>query len=125
MGASLRWAWRTLTSMRTALVLLLLLALASLPGSLVPQHGVSDAMAAQHYADNPQLATWLDRLWLYGVFRAPWLAAVYLLLFTSLIGCVIPRTWAHLRELRRRPPAPPRHLAGLPHHAEISALCCI
>jgi len=30
-------AWRRLTSMRTALVLLLLLALAALPGSLLPQ----------------------------------------------------------------------------------------
>ena len=33
----LRWAWRQLTSMRTALVLLFLLALASVPGSVVPQ----------------------------------------------------------------------------------------
>ncbi len=34
-----RWAWRQLTSMRTALVLLLLLAIAAVPGSLVPQRG--------------------------------------------------------------------------------------
>ncbi|MDP4634502.1 MAG: cytochrome c biogenesis protein ResB, partial [Pontimonas sp.] len=32
-----RFMWRQLTSMRTALILLLLLALASIPGSLVPQ----------------------------------------------------------------------------------------
>ena len=32
-----RWAWRQLTSMRTALVLLFLLALAAVPGSVVPQ----------------------------------------------------------------------------------------
>ena len=32
-----RWAWRQLTSMRTALVLLFLLALAAVPGSIVPQ----------------------------------------------------------------------------------------
>ena len=31
-----RWAWRQLTSMRTALVLLLLLALAAIPGSVIP-----------------------------------------------------------------------------------------
>ncbi|MFG1697139.1 cytochrome c biogenesis protein ResB [Nonomuraea sp. NPDC049309] len=107
--------------MRTALVLLFLFALASVPGSLLPQRGVSDAMVAQHYADNPQLAAWLDRLWLYDVFRAPWFAAIYLLLFLSLIGCVLPRTWLHLRELRRRPPAPPRHLDRLPHHAALTA----
>ena len=33
----LRWFWRQLTSMRTALFLLLMLAIASIPGSLVPQ----------------------------------------------------------------------------------------
>ncbi|GGT45914.1 cytochrome c biogenesis protein ResB [Nonomuraea spiralis] len=119
MNASLRWTWRTLTSMRTALVLLFLFALASVPGSLIPQRGVSDATVAQHYADNPGLAPWLDRLWLYDVFRAPWFAAIYLLLFVSLIGCVVPRTWQHVRELRRRPPAPPRRLSGLPHHATL------
>ena len=35
-----RWSWRQLTSMRTALVLLLLLALAAIPGSVVPQQDV-------------------------------------------------------------------------------------
>ncbi len=37
----LRWAWRQLTSMRTALLLLLLLALAAVPGSVVPQRAVA------------------------------------------------------------------------------------
>jgi len=34
-----RWAWRQLTSMRTALLLLFLLALAAVPGSVLPQRG--------------------------------------------------------------------------------------
>ncbi|GAA3127248.1 cytochrome c biogenesis protein ResB [Planomonospora alba] len=113
----LRWAWRTLTSMRTALILLFLLALGSVPGSIWPQRGVSDAKVAQYYADSPQLAEWLDRLWMFDVFQAPWFAAVYLLLFVSLIGCVLPRAAAHLRELRRKPPAAPRNLSRLPQHA--------
>ena len=33
----LRWLWRQLTSMRTALILLLLLGVASIPGSIIPQ----------------------------------------------------------------------------------------
>lgn len=37
----LRWAWAQLTSMRTALFLLFLLALAAIPGSMVPQRSVS------------------------------------------------------------------------------------
>ncbi|GGK79718.1 cytochrome c biosynthesis protein [Planomonospora parontospora subsp. parontospora] len=112
-----RWFWRTLTSMRTALILLFLFALASIPGSVWPQRGVSDAKVAQYYDDSPALAEWLDRFWLFDVFKAPWFAAIYLLLFVSLIGCVLPRTAAHLRELRRKPPAAPRNLARLPQHA--------
>src|SRR5216683_479735 len=40
-----RWGWRQLTSMRTALVLLFLLAVASVPGSLLPQQGIDPAAA--------------------------------------------------------------------------------
>ena len=47
----LRWAWRTLTSMRTALVLLFLLALASVPGSLLPQRGTDPVKVTQYLAD--------------------------------------------------------------------------
>ena len=51
-----RWAWRQLTSMRTALLLLLLLAIAAVPGSFIPQRGV-DARAVQaYYLDHPKLA---------------------------------------------------------------------
>ena len=39
----LRWSWRQLTSMRTALILLFLLALASVPGSVLPQEGIDPA----------------------------------------------------------------------------------
>ncbi|MBB2909038.1 cytochrome c biogenesis protein [Streptosporangium becharense] len=116
-----RWFWRTLTSMRTALILLFLFALASIPGSIWPQRGVSDAKVAQYFTDSPQLAEWLDRFWLFDVFKAPWFAAIYLLLFVSLIGCVLPRTTAHLRELRRKPPAAPRNLSRLPQHASFAA----
>ncbi|MFI6915109.1 cytochrome c biogenesis protein ResB [Streptosporangium sp. NPDC050284] len=116
-----RWFWRTLTSMRTALILLFLFALGTIPGSIWPQRGVSDAMVAQYFDDSPGLAEWLDRFWLFDVFRAPWFAAIYLLLFVSLIGCVLPRTATHLRELRRKPPAAPRNLGRLPQHASFEA----
>ncbi|MEU8250902.1 cytochrome c biogenesis protein ResB [Nonomuraea sp. NPDC048916] len=116
----LRWAWRTLTSMKTALILLFLFALASVPGSLVPQRGVEPDKVARLYQENPTLAEWYDRLQLFDVFTSVWFAAIYLLLFTSLIGCIIPRTSTYLRELRRRPPAAPRNLSRLPHSAAFS-----
>jgi cytochrome c biogenesis protein len=102
--------------MRTALVLLFLLTLAALPGSLVPQRGVDPLRAAQFAEEHPDLAPWYERLSLFDVYSAPWFAAIYLLLFVSLVGCVLPRSRAHLGAVRARPPAAPRHLSRLPVH---------
>ncbi len=111
-----RNAWRALTSMRTALVLLFLLALAALPGALLPQRTLNQQLVDQYFADNPTLAPLLDRVGAFDVFAAPWFAAIYLLLMVSLIGCVLPRTWEDATALRARPVATPRNLARLPHH---------
>lgn len=111
-----RNAWRALTSMRTALVLLFLLALAALPGALLPQRSLNQQLVDQYFADNPTLAPLLDRVGAFDVFAAPWFAAIYLLLMISLIGCVLPRTWEDATALRARPVATPRNLARLPHH---------
>ena len=110
----LRWSWRQLTSMRTALVLLFLLTIAALPGSLVPQRGVDPLRAAQFAEQNPGLSRWYERFSLFEVYSAPWFAAIYLLLFLSLVGCVLPRSRLHLDAVRARPPAAPRHLSRLP-----------
>ena len=106
-------AWRQLTSMRTALLLLSLLALAAIPGTLIPQRGLNPVKVAQFYSDHPTLAPVFDKLSLFDVFAAPWFAAIYLLLFVSLIGCLVPRIRLHSRALRRTPPPAPRHLLRL------------
>jgi cytochrome c biogenesis protein len=110
----LRWGWRQLTSMRTALVLLFLLAVASVPGSVLPQQGIDPAAVTQYYAAHPALAPILARLSLFNVFAAPWFAAIYLLLFASLAGCVLPRTFRLVGSARQLPPQAPRNLARLP-----------
>ncbi len=115
--AWLRWGWRQLTSMRTALVLLFLLALASIPGSVLPQQGIDPAAVSQYYAAHPALAPFLARLSGFDVFGAPWFAAIYLLLFASLAGCVLPRTYRLARSARQPPPKAPRHLSRLPQAA--------
>jgi cytochrome c biogenesis protein len=114
----LRW-WRQLTAMRTALVLLFLLALASIPGSLLPQRSLSQNNVNQYFIDHPTLAPWVDRLYLFDVFSSPWFAAIYLLLFISLIGCVVPRAIEHGRALVAPPPSAPRHLLRLPENTEL------
>jgi cytochrome c biogenesis protein len=114
--AVVRNAWRALTSMRTALVLLFLLALAALPGALLPQRSLNQQLVDQYFTDNPVLAPALDAVGAFDVFAAPWFAAIYLLLMVSLIGCVLPRTWDDAKQLRAEPVAVPRNLARLPHH---------
>jgi cytochrome c biogenesis protein len=109
-----RWGWRQLTSMRTALILLFLLALASVPGSVLPQQGINPQAVQQYYAAHPSLAPWLARFSLFNVFAAPWFAAIYLLLFLSLAGCVIPRTFRQVGSSRQQPPRAPRNLSRLP-----------
>jgi cytochrome c biogenesis protein len=113
----LRWGWRQLTSMRTALILLFLLALASVPGSVLPQQGIDPAAVSQYYQSHPALAPVLNRLSLFNVFAAPWFAAIYLLLFASLAGCVLPRTIRLVGSARQQPPRAPTNLARLPASA--------
>lgn len=110
----LRWLWRQLTSMRTALILLFLLALASVPGTVLPQRGVNPLKVTQWIADNPTTGLILDRLGFFDVFGSPWFSAVYLLLFISLIGCVLPRVRVHWRAMTAPPPAAPRNLMRMP-----------
>jgi cytochrome c biogenesis protein len=100
--------------MRTALLLLFLLALAAVPGAFLPQRGLNPVRVNEYFVEHPSLAPVLDRLSLFDVYAAPWFAAVYLLLFVSLIGCLGPRIRLHGRALRTPPPAAPRMLSRLP-----------
>ena len=118
----LRWVWRTLTSMRTALILLFLLALASIPGSIFPQRGSNPIKVNQYIIDSPTVGRFLDKLGMFDVFASPWFAAIYLLLFVSLAGCVIPRMIAHWRILRSRPPAAPKNLSRLSDYRTLPML---
>ncbi|WP_134765499.1 cytochrome c biogenesis protein ResB [Nocardioides sp. 1609] len=112
-----RWAWRQLTSMRTALVLLLLLALAAVPGSVIPQSGVDALEVSQWKEAHPNLTPVYERLGLFSVYDSAWFSAIYLLLMISLVGCIIPRTLVYARALRAQPPGVPRNLSRLPDHA--------
>ena len=109
-----RFIWRRLTSMSTALLLLLLLAVAAVPGSVFPQRRVNagkvDIFLSEHTTSGPLL----DRLGFFDVYSSPWFAAIYLLLLVSLIGCVIPRARQHWKAFRARPPLTPRRLDRMP-----------
>ncbi len=117
---TVRFVWRQLTSMRTALFLLLLLAVAAVPGSLFPQRPANPAVVTQYIEDNPVSGPWLDRFQLFDVYSSVWFSAIYLLLFISLIGCVIPRTAQHAKAMRSKPPRTRRKLSRLPHYGALA-----
>ncbi len=116
-----RFMWRQLTSMRTALVLLLLLALAAVPGSLVPQRSSDPNGVLQYQARDPEGFAILDALGVFSTFSSPWFSAIYLLLFVSLIGCVIPRSKHHFDALRARPPKTPARLERLVGYTSVES----
>ena len=114
-----RQLWRRLVSMRTALVLLFLLALASVPGSLLPQRPLNPPKVRQYLDTHGAWGRFLDRIGAFDVFGSIWFSAVYLLLFASLIGCLVPRITAYARALRARPLKAPRNLDRLAENAAL------
>ena len=113
----LRWFWRQLTSMRTALLLLLLLAAAAIPGSIYPQRTADPNGVTQFLDNNPSSGKILDSLQFFDVYTSTWFSAIYILLFISLIGCVLPRTRVHYEALKAAPPAAPKIFSRMPAHA--------
>jgi cytochrome c biogenesis protein len=113
------WVWRQLTSMRVALMLLFLLALAAIPGSVIPQRRVNPLEVADFIERNPELARWYDRFGLFDVFNSPWFAAIYIALMVSLVGCILPRSRDHWRAMRARPPRAPRRLERMPAYRRL------
>ena len=119
-GGTVRWVWRQLTSMRVALMLLMLLAVVAVPGSVLPQRPQDPAAVAGYLQANPALGGWLDRLGFFDVYASVWFSAVYLLLFVSLIGCIVPRVGVHLRGVRARPPRAPRRFDRFATHDQVT-----
>jgi len=120
-GGTLRFLWRLLTSMRTALILLFLLALAAVPGSVFPQRGVAPLRVRDYYLAHPGAAPVMDRVGLFDVYASPWFAAIYLLLLISLAGCVLPRAVKQWRTIRALPPVAPRNLSRMPEHRTLGS----
>lgn len=115
----LRWGWRQLTSMRVALVLLLILAIAAIPGSVFPQRTADPNGVVQYKQNNPDIFPALDAMRMFDVYSSPWFSAIYLLLFISLIGCIIPRIKHHAKALRAQPPRTPARLGRLENHRSV------
>lgn len=113
-----RKGWLWLTKMKTALVLLFLLALAAVPGAILPQRSLNEGNVIDYINANGKTAEVFDKLGLFDVFSSSWFTAIYVLLFVSLIGCIIPRSWEHYKALRTQPPATPKNLNRMKHYVQ-------
>jgi cytochrome c biogenesis protein len=114
--ALVRNTWRGLTSMRTALVLLFLLALAAMPGALLPQRQLNAPKTDDYISSHGWWGSLLDRLQFFDVYSSVWFSAIYLLLMVSLVGCLAPRSFEYVKSMRARPVLTPRNLARMPHY---------
>ena len=114
---SVALVWRTLRSMRTALILLLLLALASVAGSIVPQIPNSPERVAGYLVDHPFWGELFWRAGFFDVFGSWWFTLITVLLFVSLVACLLPRSRAHLRAIRQ-PPIQAREIDAFRHYDE-------
>ena len=111
--------WRTLRSMRTALILLMLLAFASVAGSLIPQWPNSPARVLDYRARHGLVGTFFDRAGLFDVFGSWWFVLITTLLFASLVACLVPRTRAAWRAVRQRP-IQAREIDAFRHYTEVA-----
>ncbi len=116
---SVALVWRTLRSMRTALILLLMIGLASVAGSLLPQWPNSPERVIEYRAEHAFWGTFFDRAGLFDVFGSWWFVLLTTLLFVSLIACLVPRTRALLRALRT-PPMQAREIDAFPCYTDMA-----
>ncbi len=110
---SLRFAWAVLTSMRTAIILLLLLAVAAIPGGILPQRPTNALAVSNYLTEHTTIGPFLNAIGMFDVYHAPWFSAIYLLLFVSLVGCILPRTAVYLRAAKAPAATPPRPVQRL------------
>src|SRR5690606_23828121 len=97
---------------------LLLLGLAAVPGSVLPQQPQDPVAVNGFLTEYPWWGPLLQRLGFLDVYGSAWFTAIYVLLFLSLIGCIVPRTFAHLRAFRAPPSPAPTSLARYAARAE-------
>jgi cytochrome c biogenesis protein len=75
----------------------------------------------QYEQDHPELFPILDAfpIQAFDVYGSVWFSAIYLLLFISLIGCVLPRIVHHWKAWRGQPPKTPARLQRMAGYTEI------
>ena len=115
----IRWMWRQLTSMNTALLLLLFVALAAIPGSILPQKTASLIRVNNWKEQNPRFSTFFENLGFFDVYGSFWFSAIYILLMISIIGCVIPRLKVYFQNWQEKPSKTPNSISKFSNYEKV------
>jgi cytochrome c biogenesis protein len=102
--------WRTLARMRTAVILLAIVAGMSIIATLLPQRALQPARAGSWIQAHQVLGPYFDRLGLFAVYESWPLLAAAALMYISLGNCVLTRGRALHQRWRRRLPRNPQFI---------------
>lgn len=111
---------RSLSSVQTGIVLLILVGIAAIAGTLILQRPLTEPADIER-AYSPQALRWLDALGLTDVFHAWWFVGLMALLCVNIVLASIerfPAAWRYFSRPYLRPTA--GFLSGLPTQKEIS-----
>ncbi|HWQ02965.1 MAG TPA: cytochrome c biogenesis protein ResB [Candidatus Nitrosotenuis sp.] len=112
--------WRTLASVSTGIILLILVTVASVAGTLILQRPITEPEQLQR-AYSPETLRWLDAAGLTDVFHSWWFVGLMILLCANIVAASIerfPTAWRFFSRPYLRPDA--HFLGGLPMQKEIS-----
>lgn len=117
-----RRIWQTLSTVRTGIILLILVVICSAAGTFILQRPTTDPDQMQR-AYSPQTLVWLDRVGLTDVFHAWWFVLLMSLLCLTIVAASIqrfPGVWRFFARPYRRPDSHFR--AVLPVQKQIAVL---
>ena len=123
-GASVsirREIWQTLSSIKTGVILLIIVVILSAAGTLVLQRPVTDADEMQR-AYSPQTLALLDKIGLTDVFHAWWFVTLLILVSLSIIAASIdrfPNAWRYFARPYKFPDKPFRRALPTQTHIPI------
>ena len=114
-----RSLWQTMGSLRTGIVLLILIGIATFAGTIILQRPINEANKL-HQAYSPAVLRWLDFFALTDVFHSWWFALMLALLSANIVVASLdrwPQVWKYFSRPYRR--AEPHFLASLSMQHEI------
>jgi cytochrome c biogenesis protein len=105
LASFLRNVWRTLASIKTGVILLILVVILSAAGTLILQRPITEPEEMQR-AYSPQTLRILDAVGLTDVFHSPWFIALLLLVSVSIVAASVdrfPKAWRYFSHPYKSP----------------------